>query len=147
MKTKTCTKCKEKRPLSNFSVKEHRNGKRYLRSHCNRCRNKATAIYHKQHPEITRCQTLRRYGMTLEQYDELFGRQNGECFICSQPETVRSKNGKVKLLAVDHDHKTGIVRGLLCNRCNVILGLADDNIDLLKDIIDYLRDSSPGPQD
>ena len=57
------------------------------------------------------------YGITAEVYDAMFKHQNGVCKICKQTERGRYKN-----LAVDHCHKTGNIRGLLCRRCN--LGLA-----------------------
>lgn len=52
------------------------------------------------------------YGLTKEQYDTLLAAQGGKCFIC------QIATGATKRLAVDHDHKTGIVRSLLCGRCN-----------------------------
>ena len=55
------------------------------------------------------------YSMTLEQYDKMFEEQNGNCAICGLPELMRR-------LSVDHDHKTGVVRGLLCSSCNTKLG-------------------------
>lgn len=56
---------------------------------------------------------LRRYGITQEQYKELLERQNNSCFICRKHESTEKFR-----LAVDHDHKTGEIRGLLCNFCN-----------------------------
>ena len=72
-------------------------------------------------------------GMTTEQYDMLLKRQQGCCAICgTAPRTRR--------LAVDHDHKTGKVRGLLCKRCNHnLLGAAHDQIPLLRKAIAYLQ--------
>ena len=56
---------------------------------------------------------LRKYKMTIEDYDLMFFSQNGTCYICKKPETSRdSHSGKTKLLAVDHNHKTGQVRAL-----------------------------------
>jgi len=62
---------------------------------------------------------LRRwYGISESQYTELFNNQNGVCDLCKKPETMTYK-GSIKKLAVDHDHKTGKVRSLLCARCNL----------------------------
>ena len=57
------------------------------------------------------------YKLTVAQYDTIFGYQNGTCYACQQPEPVASRR-----LAVDHDHTTGLIRGLLCSRCNPVLG-------------------------
>jgi len=54
--------------------------------------------------------------MTLARYEEMFSAQGGVCKICQRPEPAQRR------LAVDHDHKTGLVRGLLCTRCNIQLG-------------------------
>ncbi len=56
------------------------------------------------------------YGITGEQYDALYEAQGGVCGIC------RVANGTTKKLAVDHDHQTGEVRGLLCGPCNLMIG-------------------------
>ncbi len=61
------------------------------------------------------------YGLTPEQYDLLSAKQGGVCAICHQPETARTRDGKYRL-RVDHDYKTGKVRGLLCHKCNAALG-------------------------
>ena len=72
-----------------------------------------------------------RYGITEEQFNDLFDQQNGFCAICHKPAVV-----------VDHDHKTGSVRGLLCSRCNAGLGFFDDNIETLKIAMRYLEFSN-----
>lgn len=80
---------------------------------------------------------LKRYGITLTEYNELLKRQNGGCAICGY-----DNDGKD--LYVDHDHKTGTVRGLLCNGCNFGLGHFCDCVDRLEGAILYLlRDPKP----
>ena len=73
------------------------------------------------------------YGITAERYDELLALQIGRCAICrSRPVSKR--------LAVDHDHHSGVVRGLLCKRCNHdLLGAAHDDVALLEAAITYLE--------
>lgn len=78
------------------------------------------------------------FGITQERYDEMFKAQGGVCLICGKPETSMSNVGRPKALAVDHDHKTGEVRGLLCNKCNAGIGHFDDNESLLLKAIRYL---------
>jgi hypothetical protein len=75
---------------------------------------------------------INKYGISLEERNELAKSQNNLCAICFR---------KVELL-VDHDHKTNIIRGMLCNACNGILGIYNDNIDILKNAINYLIASS-----
>lgn len=62
--------------------------------------------------------------MTEAEWDAIYERQGGVCAICEKPETVIRK-GKLLPLSVDHDHATGRVRGLLCNRCNTAIGKLD----------------------
>jgi hypothetical protein len=75
-----------------------------------------------------------RHGITLKQYNEMLEEQNHCCKICK-----KHKSEFKKRLYVDHDHKTGIIRGLLCNKCNKLLGDADDNKEILSNAITYLR--------
>jgi hypothetical protein len=77
-----------------------------------------------------------RYGITVEQYHELLARQDGGCGICG---TRAEDNHRGWSLPVDHDHATGAVRGILCDRCNRALGLLADDIDLLRKAIKYLE--------
>src|ERR1035437_3624951 len=64
------------------------------------------------------------YGLTLAQRDQLFALQRNRCKCCSSP-----MPGSVVGWHIDHDHKTGIVRGILCHHCNAIAGMADDNVE------------------
>ena|ERR1700730_4342225 len=73
----------------------------------------------------------RQYGISLEEYERLLALQNGACAICRR----KSK----RMLCVDHCHKTGRVRGLLCVRCNTGLGLYKDDPSLMRRGADYLE--------
>lgn len=77
----------------------------------------------------------KKYGLTEERYYELADEQEGRCAICKKTEADSLR----KKLCVDHCHKTGKVRGLLCFGCNVALGNMNDRIDLLEKCIEYLR--------
>lgn len=70
------------------------------------------------------------HGITIEQYAEMFDKQNGVCYICGKKD--------LKPLSIDHCHKSGKKRKLLCNNCNLILGLCYENKTILKKIIDYI---------
>ena len=85
----------------------------------------------------------RTYGITAEQYEWLAERQNNLCAICGRPETKLHKSGEPYQLAVDHDHQTGNVRGLLCNNCNQAIGLLEDDTDRLGVAIRYLHRQPP----
>lgn len=78
----------------------------------------------------------RKYGMTEAQYLTLVASVNGRCCICGETPKP-DKLGRT--LAVDHDHKSGQVRGLLCRSCNTGLGLFKDSEDLLLAAISYLK--------
>jgi hypothetical protein len=82
---------------------------------------------------------LRKYGLSLQQYNEMLSRQNDTCAICLQKETY-IPNGKTspQSLSIDHDHKTGKVRGLLCYACNLAIGLLKDNPDAANRAAAYL---------
>lgn len=75
-----------------------------------------------------------QYGITLEGYTEMFKNQNGRCSICEIPQEELTI-----ALAVDHCHSTGNVRGLLCRNCNLMIGFAKDNKELLSSAIQYLE--------
>ena len=72
------------------------------------------------------------YNISLEQYDMLFKSQNGVCAICSKPPKENRK------LFIDHDHTTNKIRGLLCDKCNFILGLCNESASVLQGGINYL---------
>lgn len=83
--------------------------------------------------EWQRRQNLRRqHGLTLEQYETMLGQQSGGCAICGV--------GNPPTLAVDHNHKTGKIRGLLCAKCNTGLGGFRDDTSLLCRAIAYLKE-------
>jgi hypothetical protein len=80
---------------------------------------------------------MRMYGIDLNKYNELLISQNYKCAICQ--ENPNGWNGQSGRFDVDHDHKTGKVRGLLCSSCNTSLGKFKDDISILKRAINYLK--------
>ncbi len=80
----------------------------------------------------TRRQIVKRYGLTVEAYKTLELGQKGTCAICHQI----NSNGRA--LAVDHNHDTGIIRGLLCTTCNLAIGYLNDDPKLLQSALEYL---------
>lgn len=92
----------------------------------------------KKRKATKRYQLKTLYNLTVNEYNKLVERQNGLCAICGKVETANNQYGMFPL-SIDHDHITGKVRGLLCQRCNRMLGHAKDNINILKKAIKYLR--------
>lgn len=78
-----------------------------------------------------------KYGLSEVEYAALISKQNNLCAVCGEKQ-------ERKVLCVDHDHKTGKVRGLLCGNCNVGLGNFRDNIRILQSAIGYLKSSIDG---
>ncbi len=74
----------------------------------------------------------RKFNLTVQDYEHMLKLQRSVCAICEQPE-------KTRRLSVDHCHATGVVRGLLCRRCNVALGQFNDSPELLRAALKYLR--------
>jgi len=72
------------------------------------------------------------YGLSIQDYQTMLKDQNNACALCGRSE-------EYKALSVDHDHKTGKVRGLLCNKCNTALGFFQDNIETVSKALDYLK--------
>ncbi len=142
-KTKQCTKCGETKPISDFGKRRDRADNR-LRWECRACRAAHVRAWRAANPEWDRVQHLRRrFGLTPIDYDAMLVAQCGLCAICGEPErTIR--HGKVVALAVDHDHATGTVRGLLCVRCNRMLGFMERNELLLTNARDYLGWAAAG---
>jgi hypothetical protein len=94
--------------------------------------------WRKENPEAWRALSLRKkYGLTVEQFDDMVKAQGGLCAICLKPET-RTTKGQNRYLSVDHDHNTNKIRGLLCHRCNASLGLMREDLDSLRRMIDYI---------
>ncbi len=127
--TKTCSKCKEVKSLSEFYKDISKIDSYY--SSCKVCV-LARQSWKNVTPTQSRKWTLnRRYGITPEEYDLLFEAQNGVCYICQKP-CVTGKR-----LAVDHDHDTGAIRGLLCTPCNKYV-VGNLNVNQIYRILEYM---------
>lgn len=130
---KQCLECKESKPLEEFQGLKKPNYKKgpfkstgptsYHRKICNTCRN-----IQKRDAGLRN-----RYGISLQQYNEMLLAQNGVCKIC------REVCPTGRHLAVDHCHTTGKVRGLLCVRCNQGLGHFIDDEQRILRMLEYVR--------
>ena len=143
---KKCSRCASEKPLSEFYQQKKTSGVRVPMSHCKVChrydmkaRTDALSPSGKEAYLLQmRARQLKRiFGLTVEQYDAMKLAQGACCKICRRPETSVYKSGKVRSLAVDHDHKTGEIRGLLCWKCNTRMGYFEKN-ELMLALVTYL---------
>ena len=83
----------------------------------------------KQMPHYQRERVMNKYGMDIGEYHRLYAEQKGQCPICKDT---------YKMLVIDHDHLLNKFRGLICRRCNVLLGMARDNTQTLINALGYM---------
>ena len=145
---KQCRKCKEVKPLTDFHKNKSR--KDGCNSQCKQCvrnyqtENKSRFKQHYQDNKprfalrARRNHLRREYGISLDDYQNLLKNQNGVCKICKRHENKNLQGG----LSVDHCHKTGKVRGLLCRECNAGLGKFKDDIEIMQTAIEYLKQNN-----
>lgn len=148
----TCSSCEY--PQSEIEFSPSRRLRKYPT--CRKCETSASRLYRAANPDKQsdmrrryrlrtpdqqrhshRKQVLRRYGLSVERYESLLKGCNGLCEICSMSQTAIN-------LAVDHDHITGVVRGLLCGNCNRAIGIFQDSPELLERAAAYLRSRKEG---
>lgn len=137
---KTCSKCGVRKPIEDFWVDRRRPQGR--QSRCKGCRSveirswwrarEYGRVRYWQDPQGERERhLLRKYGVSQVDYDAMFAEQNGNCAVCHKVQT--------RSFDVDHNHHTGIVRGLLCTSCNRMIGHAGDSVERLEAAAAYLR--------
>jgi len=123
----TCFNCKNK--FETLSAKLLRGNEKFCSLNCyqlNRSLNKKDSI---KLQRIHKRKCL--YGITEIQYNEMYSKQNGLCYICNISLNINNE-------AIDHCHKTNKIRGILCKKCNSGLGMFNDNILNLQNAINYL---------
>lgn len=126
-----CPRCKTTKPLTEFWKKK---GKR-PQTYCKNCLYEYNHARAKANPDLVWERSIKsNYGLTRIEFDRILASQNGVCGICEG-----EKTGPGRTFRVDHDHATGKIRGLLCQHCNVGLGGARDNPEILRKMIDYLE--------
>jgi hypothetical protein len=117
-----------------LNIWRKKNPERYQKQYKNdTSRQRSREYYHDNKDKLKDNYLQKKYGITLESYNSLLEEQDQKCKICN----TRCSTGKS--LAVDHNHETEKIRGLLCKNCNVGLGLFFDNINLLESAILYLK--------
>lgn len=150
---KICTRCKQNKEISEFSKDAlAKDGYRYG---CKVCLRKARKIPTREQKDIENLRDKERrannpefaekrwnkdlekkYGITSVQYDQMLEQQDHRCAICKSLDSGGNLGMK---WPIDHCHKTGLVRGLLCTPCNIGLGKFSDNRGLIRQAIIYLK--------
>lgn len=96
-------------------------------------RRKSSAEWKKRNPEkVKNAELKREFGITIDQYNQMLIKQNDCCAICN-----KHKSLSTKMLAVDHNHKTGQVRELLCHACNTAYGFLNESEDTILKLLTY----------
>lgn len=139
---KTCKNCGIEKPLDEYYT--HPRTKDGKGSWCKKCLIEKTKEQRKDPEkralwsEYRRRSTLKnRYGITADTYDKMYEEQGGVCAICKV--NTMGGRGKGSKLAVDHNHTTSQVRGLLCGMCNQGIGMFKENTELMQKAIEYLK--------
>lgn len=143
-----CNMCGETKPLCEFSP--HPRGLHGVRARCKPCLSEATMRWRDQNiDKALNAHLVRKFGITLTEFEQLETAQGGVCAICKQPPTIQlghasRRQGRAvrPRLVVDHDHDTGQIRGLLCAPCNRGIGLLQDSPAIVRAALDYLGGES-----
>lgn len=141
MVTKLCSRCRFERPLDQYRKDTSRRDG--LQRYCKGCQKEKAQEYQAdgRRGRTKRAASIRKYGITVERYEEILASQDGVCAIC------REECSSGWALCIDHDHaccpspRSGCgkcVRGLLCRRCNTGIGHFQDNADLVSRALEYL---------
>ena len=156
--TKHCGGCNTDKPLDDFHKNSSRKDGRSTQ--CKVCINTRNKVWYTKNKERHNAlgkanynangekyrdrNYRKKYGITLEQYNQILENQNGLCALCNQPETAmhRKSGGKLRELAVDHCHETGKIRGLLCTKCNVMISNLGDTIERAEKLVKYMKGSN-----
>jgi hypothetical protein len=137
--TKLCLDCDTVKDSSEFN--KHSGTKTGLQVYCKECTRKRQKHYNNKYstPERNRKYNIRRYGISIEEFDKLLDAQYECCAICEEALDLEN----LRNVHIDHCHNSTKVRGILCRSCNHLLGNARDRIGVLKAAIRYLEDSDP----
>ncbi len=128
--TKVCVRCGEEKPLSEYY--KHKTAKWGLDPRCRECKATGEEARQRRRERTSReHRAMITYKISLEEWQALYNAQNKACAICGTPRDMLA-------LHIDHNHQTGMVRGLLCHSCNVLIGLAREKIIILERAAVYL---------
>lgn len=138
---KKCSCCGEIKPTTEFAKSKKRE-KWGFNSYCKACKHEKSKKYYLDNTEkckkLARARDLKKYGITFEDQEQMMRDQDNKCAICGKEIFLFGPSKKLTA-HVDHNHKTGKVRGLLCQECNTGLGKFMDNTEYLLGAISYLN--------
>lgn len=140
MDTKVCNKCNVDKPVSEYYIDPRRNKPRGI---CKKCMNDAKLAANRNREGGNQKYQLKyylknKYGIELDTYIDMM-ESTSHCELCGA--AIKSRitgKSKGKFKALDHCHKTGKIRGVICSNCNIALGLINDDVETLKRMIIYL---------
>ena len=132
---KQCSQCNTEKALTEFhNKKEAKDGKTTYCKVCKQAYDKKNRSTQEDYEKRRWINLMQRYGISKEEYMEMFTKQKASCAICGVHQLELKRP-----LVVDHCHTTMIVRGLLCDNCNNGIGKLQDSVDVLKSAISYLK--------
>jgi len=133
-RSKICKWCGEEKPLSDYHKnRQTKDGKHTL---CKPCNSKKASKWREENPDRAKALDYqKKYNLSLDDFNEMKTSCGGLCEICKCPEDSAPRG----TLFVDHCHRTGEVRGLLCLHCNNLLGASRDDTTVLRGAIKYLE--------
>ncbi len=139
-----CTTCRKSPSRDPAKQRKYKRDHYYRHLENNQARSRA---WNQAHPEQRFETSLRhRFGISSKDFETLLTQQEGVCAACRLPETaVDRRTRKVRRLHIDHDHETGVIRGLLCTRCNLAVGYLKDDPRRAEGVLSYLRESQRAP--
>ena len=153
MSSKTCSQCKQNKPFDQFYISQRRSdGRQHRCKECSRVYTQEATQQWRKINSAASCASNKKtklkmkYGLLQHDIEKLLEEQNGLCAICSTPISY-SASSKKATPHIDHDHETGIVRGLLCLTCNTGIGMFGDSILLLDQAKAYLLQSISGQRE
>ncbi len=137
-----CKLCQRIRDRAYYAINSEKKlllTKKYYKNNRDLCSSKRKLYRSKNVEKLKNDKLKNNYNITLQEYNALFEKQNGKCAICGTNKyTTDYRTGKDRSLYIDHCHTTGIVRGLLCNACNLGLGKFKDSRELIVKTLNYL---------
>ena len=132
MDLQTCPKCGQEKPTDNFYS---------FKRACKSCLLEKQRRYRNSRPNFHRAHNLKqRYGLSPDEYQSILAHQNFTCAICEVEISHALEYTAKRSVVVDHNHETGEVRGILCSKCNLVLGHARESTDILYRAIVYLSE-------
>ena len=131
---KECTNKVNKYNYKKYKIKRLEWAKQYRLGHKEELKKWGKDWYKKNKDKVKNYALMQKYGITLDDYNIMFMKQNGCCAVCGKHQSEMTHS-----LAVDHSHESGQVRGLLCDGCNVVLGYVNDDTNILLLMVDYLN--------